>query len=95
MRGKPFSLSKRGKILKGKEAFASLISSQKFSSDQIRFIDVIIMYLSANGMIELDRLFYPPFTDVDSQDIVGLFDNSTAQGILAAIESVNKGVESA
>ena len=88
------NLSKRGKILKGKEAFASLISSQKFSADQIRFIDVIIMYLSANGMIELDRLFDPPFTDVHSQGIVGLFDNSTEQGILAAIETVNKGVES-
>lgn len=78
-----------------KEAFAALISTQKFSADQIRFIDVIIMYLSANGMIELDKLFESPFTDVHAQGIVGLFDNSTAQGIFAAIEAVNRTVESA
>ena len=78
-----------------KEAFASLISSQNFNSDQIRFIDIIIKFLSANGIIEPDRLFDPPFTEVNSKGVTGLFDNKVVKEIFAVIEVINSNIETA
>jgi type I restriction enzyme R subunit len=78
-----------------KEAFSGLLLSQQFNSDQIRFIDIIIKFLSVNGTIEPDRLFDPPFTDVNSKGITGLFDNKVSEEIFAVLEVLNSNIESA
>ncbi|MBG6094240.1 DEAD/DEAH box helicase family protein [Nocardioides luteus] len=45
------------------EAFADYLDGSKFDVDQIRFVDLIIDELTANGVMEPGRLFEPPYTD--------------------------------
>jgi len=78
-----------------KVAFAGLLSSQNLNSNQIRFIDTIINYLSVKGTIELDMLFESPFTDVSSAGISGLFDNEVANKIISLIKEINYNAEAA
>jgi type I restriction enzyme R subunit len=45
------------------EAFDSFLDGTKFSSDQIRFINLIVDELTANGVMEPVRLYESPYTD--------------------------------
>ena len=45
------------------EAFGDYLDGSKFTVDQIRFIELIIDELTANGVMEPGRLFEPPYTD--------------------------------
>lgn len=45
------------------EAFGDYLDGSKFNVDQIRFVDLIIDELTANGVMEPGRLFEPPYTD--------------------------------
>ena len=45
------------------EAFAQFLDGRAFSSDQIRFINLIVDELTATGVMEPGRLFESPFTD--------------------------------
>jgi len=76
-----------------KLVFGTLLNSQKFNSSQIRFIDTIINYLNVNGMIEPARLFDAPFTDINAQGMMGLFDEVTSTQIISLIEEVNHGAD--
>ncbi|MFZ4412593.1 MAG: type I restriction-modification enzyme R subunit C-terminal domain-containing protein [Bacteroidales bacterium] len=75
-----------------KQAFAG-ISHQNFNSQQIRFIDTIINFLTVNGIIDPKMLFEPPFTDVNSGGITALYDGETTGKIIALINEINHNAE--
>jgi type I restriction enzyme R subunit len=78
-----------------KVAFAGLLSAQNLNSQQIRFIDLIINFLSVKGTIDPAMLFESPFTDVSSAGISGLFDNEVATKIISLLEEINHNAEAA
>jgi type I restriction enzyme R subunit len=80
-------------VTAAKQVFSVLIKSQTLNSQQIRFLDTIINYLTVNGIIDPAILFDSPFTDISSTGISGLFDESTAVKIIELIESVNQNAE--
>jgi type I restriction enzyme R subunit len=45
------------------EAFGAYLDGTKFSADQIRFINLIVNELTANGVVEPARLYESPYTD--------------------------------
>ena len=45
------------------EAFADYLDGTKFSVDQVRFVNLIVDELTANGVMEPARLFESPYTD--------------------------------
>ena len=45
------------------EAFARFLDGSTFTTDQIRFINLIVDELTANGVMQPGRLFESPFTD--------------------------------
>lgn len=45
------------------EAFAEYLDGSRFTVDQIRFVNLIVEELTANGVMEPGRLFESPFTD--------------------------------
>ncbi|NLT31698.1 MAG: restriction endonuclease subunit R, partial [Propionibacterium sp.] len=45
------------------EAFAGYLDETKFTVNQIRFVNLIVDELTANGVMEIGRLFESPFTD--------------------------------
>jgi len=73
-----------------KSAFGEILQNQTLNAQQIKFIDLIINYMSMNGVIEPSRLFEAPFTDINSAGIEGLFEEETAVRIIRLIEEVNE-----
>ena len=72
-----------------KLAFGDILINKTLHSQQIRFIDTIINFFVVNGGIDPAMLFEPPFTDIDSNGIAGLFDDETQIKLIQLIEKVN------
>ena len=75
------------------EAFSDFLKAGNLRADQMTFINNIIMFLEQNGIIEPSLLFEPPFTDINDQGLLGVFDESQSTRILKLIESINGNAE--
>lgn len=71
-----------------KRAFSNYLDRQTLTANQIRFIDLIIDYLSSNGVIEAELLYEPPFTDYSPSGLDGIFSDADANGIVAILSSI-------
>ncbi len=76
-----------------KLAFGEILNQQTLNSKQIRFFDTIINYFTINGIIDPGMLFESPFTDIDSNGILGLCDETTSIKIIRLIEEINHNAE--
>jgi type I restriction enzyme R subunit len=56
-------------------------------------MDTIINFLSVKGIIDPAMLFEPPFTDINSAGVMGLFDEATTGKIIQLIEKINLNAE--
>jgi type I restriction enzyme R subunit len=72
-----------------KEAFGKILAGQTLNSQQIRFLDMIINFFNVKGIIEPAMLFEPPFTDINSSGIMGVFDTEISTKIIELIEEIN------
>ena len=54
----------------------------------IQFVQLIIRHLTEKGVMEAQRLYESPFTDLNDQGVSGLFDQDTVQHIVAVLDSV-------
>ena len=72
-----------------KMAFGEILSGQTLNSQQIRFMDTIINFFTVKGVIEPAMLFEPPFTDINTSGIMGVFDEVTSTKIISLIEEIN------
>ncbi len=68
--------------------FAEFLSNQNLNANQIQFVQLIIRHLTEKGVMEAQRLYESPFTDLNDQGISGLFDQDTVQHIVAVLDSV-------
>jgi len=71
------------------EAFAEFLLAGNLRADQMTFIQNIISYLTKNGTIQPSMLFEPPFTDVNDQGLMGVFDDGASQKIISIVEHIN------
>ncbi len=72
-----------------KAAFAEFLSSGALKADQIRFIDQIIEHLVRNGVMDLETLYEPPFTDIHHEGIDGVLPGEYADKVVSVIKKVN------
>lgn len=72
-----------------KSAFGDFLSAGNLSADQIHFIDMIIDYITRNGVIDAEMLYEPPFTDFHTQGISGIFDDDGAMKLISIIKQIN------
>lgn len=72
-----------------RKAFSEFLESGSLNTNQIRFIDMIINYLAVNGTISPDKLFEPPFTDIDSGSVMSLFDQESSTSLMNILEGLN------
>jgi type I restriction enzyme R subunit len=72
-----------------KEAFSEFLNAGNLSADQIRFVDMIIDYLSTNGIIDVDMLFEEPFTTFHTEGIAGLFDEKGITKLLSILHRID------
>jgi type I restriction enzyme R subunit len=59
------------------------------------FMKNIISFLEINGTIDKSMLFEPPFTDINDQGLLGVFDDAEAVKVIRIIETINKNAEAA
>lgn len=77
-------------VLVAQEAFAEFLQAGNLRADQMTFIQNIISYLTKNGTIEPSMLFEPPFTDMNDQGLLGLFEDGDAHKVISIIERINE-----
>ena len=82
-------------VAAAKAAFTDFLNNAFFTSQQIRFIDTIINFLTVNGTIDPGILFEAPFTDINNKGLTGLFDDSFSREIIKVIEIINGNVMAA
>ncbi|MCG6117960.1 MAG: hypothetical protein MEQ07_07165 [Aquimonas sp.] len=73
-----------------KEAFARFLDQGRYSSAQIRFVEMIIDRLTASGAIDPGQLYEAPFTAVHHEGLDGLFPDAEASALIQLIESINQ-----
>ena len=72
------------------DAFSNFIQSENLSGNQITFVDTIISYLTKNGTIDKSMLFEPPFTNINDQGLLGVFDDAAATKIISIVDEINR-----
>jgi type I restriction enzyme, R subunit len=73
-----------------KEAFSEFITTGPLNADQIKFINTIIDFFSVSGTLDQRMLFDKPFTDINDQGLMGVFDQNSSVKILSIVDSINK-----
>jgi type I restriction enzyme R subunit len=73
-----------------KRAFREYLDQKPLTANQIRFIDLIIEYLTKNGVMDPALLYEAPFTDYSSKGLDGVFPDSEAQGIVLILNSIHQ-----
>jgi type I restriction enzyme R subunit len=76
-------------VTAARAAFAGFLNNAAFNSQQIRFIDKIINFLTVNGTIDPGMLFETPFTDIHNYGLNGVFSESEARQIIRVIQEIN------
>lgn len=72
------------------DAFSEFLQAGNLRADQMTFIQNIITYLTKNGTIEPSMLFEPPFTDMNDQGLMGVFEDADAHKVISIIERINE-----
>src|SRR5690606_17113498 len=62
-----------------KEAFARFLDENRYSAQQIRFVEMIIDRLVSSGTVEPSQLYEPPFTSVHYEGLDGTFSDIDAE----------------
>jgi type I restriction enzyme, R subunit len=71
-------------------AFGHYLDNSTFSVDQIRFINLIVDELTANGVMEPSRLFESPYTDRSSAGVDHYFPSADVDVIVEILDEVKK-----
>jgi type I restriction enzyme, R subunit len=71
------------------ELFGEFLHNTTYSASQIRFMDQIIGYLTKNGAMDPGLLYEPPFTDLHTNGVDGLFGDPGATKIIRLLEELS------
>ncbi len=73
-----------------KTLFADFINKPGITASQMNFINTLINFLNQNGTIDKNMLFERPFTDINSNSVLGLFEEQDAHKIISILDAVNE-----
>ena len=72
------------------QAFSEFINGTKVTSNQIEFINLVVQELTQNGVMEPDRLFEQPFTNLHSAGPMGIFPQAIVLQIVQVLEGIRE-----
>jgi type I restriction enzyme R subunit len=67
------------------EAFSQFVAESQATPSQIEFVELVIQELTRNGVMEPERLFQSPFTDVSSQGPLAVFPQARVAELVSVI----------
>ncbi len=71
-----------------KRAFNDFLDGQKYNSNQIEFVNMVIDYLTKNGVMDAALLYQPPYTNYNSNGLSGIFSDDEATNFVEILESI-------
>ncbi len=71
-----------------KQAFSQFISGSSVSANQIEFINLVVDYLTENGVMDPDRLYESPFTDINPQGPEAVFPSVKVDQIVEVLTDI-------
>lgn len=71
-----------------KQAFSEFITGTAVSANQIEFIDLVVQYLTENGVMDPDRLYESPFIDISPLGPEGLFPSARVDQIVKVLSEI-------
>ncbi len=72
------------------QAFARFLDGSRYSSQQIRFVEMIIERLTAHGEISVGQLYDSPFTSIHQQGLDGAFHGQDADELAEAVNTLQR-----
>ena len=75
-----------------KQAFSQFVVGTTTTASQIEFIDLIVQYLTENGVMDAARLYESPFTDINDKgpEAVFLRSNVTVTEIVRVLDEIRE-----
>ncbi|MDX6369347.1 MAG: type restriction enzyme subunit [Gaiellaceae bacterium] len=70
------------------DALSAFVNGRVLSAHQYDFVALVVEHLTANGIMEPELLYEPPFTDVAIGGPEGLFADAEVSVLIAAIEGI-------
>jgi type I restriction enzyme R subunit len=70
-------------------ALDGFVGTRNWTAGQLRFLTLIVDYLTRNGVMAVTALYEPPFDGLHPQGLDGLFDPETGDNIVAFVRRVN------
>lgn len=70
------------------QAFSEFISGTTATPNQIEFINLVVQYLTENGVMEPDRLYESPFTDINPLGPEGVFPSAKVDQIVKVLKDI-------
>ena len=70
------------------QAFSEFLKGSTATPDQIEFIELVVQELTLNGVMEADRLFQSPFTDISSQGPLGIFPPARVSRLVDVLQEI-------
>lgn len=61
----------------------------RYTSQQIRFVEMIIDRLTRHGAVDPGLLYEPPFTAIHHEGLDGAFSSGDADSIVAIVSDIN------
>jgi type I restriction enzyme R subunit len=71
-----------------KRAFNDFLDGQKYNSNQIEFVNMVVNYLTKNGVMDAALLYQPPYINYSSNGLSGVFTDHEAANIVEILESI-------
>ena len=71
-----------------KDALAAFTKGKTFTANQLEFVNLIVDHLTEHGMMEPERLYESPFTDLMPRGPDGLFEQVDLDKLMRALEAV-------
>ena len=72
------------------QAFSQFITGSTATPNQIEFIDLIVQYLTENGVMEAARLYESPFTDISPQGPEAVFPSARVDEMVRVLEEIRE-----
>jgi type I restriction enzyme R subunit len=72
------------------QAFSEFISGTTATPNQIEFINLVVQYLTENGVMEPDRLYESPFTDINPQGPEGVFSSAKVDKMVQVLMEIRQ-----
>jgi type I restriction enzyme, R subunit len=73
-----------------KQAFSQFLSGGTATADQHEFVNMIVNYLTENGVMDPKRLYESPFTDVNPRGPEGLFSSVQVDQLVAVLAEIRE-----